>query len=100
MLLNLRALPNGLESHKGFLKSELDSWLAGGLEEADVTFVCTGVEGEAGQTVRLAAHQVRRVLHTFMMLILSGIYFTFYRQFWLLYLRFSGKCLTVRAAAT
>ena len=67
MLLNLRALPNGLESHKGFLKSELDSWLAGGLEEADVTFVCTGVaEGEAGseagRTVRLAAHQVRSVL--------------------------------------
>ena len=60
MLLNLRALPNGLESHKGFLKSELDSWLAGGLEEADVTFICTGVEGEAGKTVRLAVHQVRQ----------------------------------------
>ena len=60
MLLNLRALPNGLESHKGFLKSELDSWLTGGLEEADVTFICTGMEGEAGKTVRLAAHQVRQ----------------------------------------
>ena len=58
MLLNLRALPNGLESHKGFLKSELDAWVTGGLEEADVTFICTGVEGEAGKTVRLAAHQV------------------------------------------
>ena len=55
MLLTLRALPNGLESHKGFLKSELDSRLAGGLDEADVTFICTGV----GKTVRLAAHQVR-----------------------------------------
>ena len=62
MMLNLRALPNGLDSHKGFLKSELDSWLGAGPDEADVTFVVTGVEGEAERTVRLAAHQVRDVM--------------------------------------
>ena len=59
MMLNLRALPNGLESHKQFLKEEVDSWLTGRakLEEADVTFICSAVESENCSPVRLAGHQ-------------------------------------------
>ena len=59
MMLNLRALPDGLESHKQFLKEEVESWLRGGgrLEEADVTFICSSVDSDNGETVRLSGHQ-------------------------------------------
>ena len=60
MMLNLRAVPDGLESHKQFLKEEVDSWLGGGggrLEEADVTFICSSVDSDNPETVRLSAHQ-------------------------------------------
>ena len=59
MMLNLRALPDGLESHKQFLKEEVESWLRGGgrLEEADVTFICSSVDSDNGETVRLKGHQ-------------------------------------------
>ena len=59
MMLNLRALPNGLDSHKQFLKEEVESWLRGGgrLEEADVTFICSSVDSDNGETVRLSGHQ-------------------------------------------
>jgi len=51
MLLNLRALPHGLESHKEFLQDEIGLWLEH-TEQADVTFICSG-----SRTVRLVAHQ-------------------------------------------
>ena len=59
MMLNLRALPDGLESHKQFLKEEVESWLRGGgrLEEADVTFICSSVDSDNAETVRLSGHQ-------------------------------------------
>ena len=59
MMLNLRALPNGLDSHKQFLKEEVESWLTGSgkLEEADVTFICSAVESENCTPVKLAGHQ-------------------------------------------
>ena len=57
MMLNLRALPDGLASHKQFLKEEVESWLRGKLEEADVTFICSSVDSENGETVRLSGHQ-------------------------------------------
>ena len=59
MMLNLRALPDGLESHKEFLKEEVDSWLRGRgkLEEADVTFICSSVDSDNEETVRLSGHQ-------------------------------------------
>ena len=59
MKLNLQALPDGLESHKQFLKEEIESWLAGSgrLEEADVTFICSAVDSDNCEPVRLAGHQ-------------------------------------------
>ena len=58
-MLNLRAVPDGLESHKQFLKEEVDSWLVGGgrLTEADVTFICSSVDSDTAEPVRLSAHQ-------------------------------------------
>ena len=66
MLLNLRAMPHGLESHREFLRTEVEAWLTGAAEETDVTFICTGVDTEErSQAVRLAAHQVRPNIFTF-----------------------------------
>ena len=58
MLLNLRALPSGLESHKKFLQSEVGQWL-GQPGQADVTFICssTGSSNHSARTVCLTAHQ-------------------------------------------
>ena len=65
MLLNLRAMPHGLESHREFLRTEVEAWLTGAAEETDVTFICTGVDTEErSQAVRLAAHQVRPNIFT------------------------------------
>lgn len=65
MLLNLRAMPHGLESHREFLRTEVEAWLTGAAEETDVTFICTGVDTEErSQAVRLAAHQVRQNIFT------------------------------------
>ena len=55
LLLNLRAQPSGLESHKKFLKTEAASWL-GDQCKADITFTCVG-NGAGGAPVRLAGHQ-------------------------------------------
>ena len=64
MLLNLRAMPHGLESHREFLRTEVEAWLTGAAEETDVTFICTGVDTEErSQAVRLAAHQVRQNIY-------------------------------------
>ena len=58
MLLNLRAMPHGLESHREFLRTEVEAWLTGAAEETDVTFICTGVDTEErSQAVRLAARR-------------------------------------------
>ena len=56
MLLNLRALPDGLASHKQFLKTEVDSWLTE-QHQTDVMFICSSVDTELDTTVTLAAHQ-------------------------------------------
>ena len=55
LLLNLRAQPSGLESHKKFLKVEAASWL-GDHCKADITFTCVD-NGAGGAPVRLAGHQ-------------------------------------------
>lgn len=55
LLLNLRAQPSGLESHRKFLKVEAASWL-GEQCKADVTFTCIG-HGDGGTPVQLAGHQ-------------------------------------------
>jgi len=58
MLLNLRAMPEGLESHRKFLETEVGEWL-GLSDQADVTFICTNTSpsNTSNTTVRLAAHQ-------------------------------------------
>ena len=58
-MLNLRALPHGLDSHKQFLKEEVESWLTGGgrQAEADVTFICSAIDSDNREPVRLAGHQ-------------------------------------------
>jgi len=58
MLLNLRAMPLGLESHKKFLQTEVGQWL-GHTDQADVTFICssTGDSNHTNRTVSLSAHQ-------------------------------------------
>ena len=55
LLLNLRAQPSGLESHRKFLKVEAASWL-GEQCKADITFTCVG-HGDGGPPVQLAGHQ-------------------------------------------
>ena len=57
-MCNLRAKPDGLETHKKFLYGEIGGWL-GHPDEADITFICTAVGFECSdkQTVHLTAHQ-------------------------------------------
>jgi len=58
MLLNLRAMPSGLESHKKFVETEVGKWL-GHTDQADVTFICTNSSpsNPTRNTVCLTAHQ-------------------------------------------
>ena len=42
LMCNLRAKPDGLETHKKFLYGEIGGWL-GHPDEADITFICTAV---------------------------------------------------------
>ena len=58
LMCNLRAKPDGLETHKKFLYGEIGGWL-GHPDEVDITFICTAVGFECSdkQTVHLTAHQ-------------------------------------------
>lgn len=56
MLMNLRA-DGGLESHREYLRDEVETWLVDKQEEADVTFICSRVDSDNDDTVMLAAHQ-------------------------------------------
>ena len=56
MLMNLRA-DGGLESHREYLRGEVETWLVDKQEEADVTFICSRVDTDNADTVMLAAHQ-------------------------------------------
>jgi len=55
LLLNLRAQPSGLESHRKFLEAEAVSWL-GERDQADITFICTS-SSEGAIPVHLTGHQ-------------------------------------------
>jgi len=55
LLLNLRAQPSGLVSHRKFLQSEAGFWL-GEQCKADITFTCVGTH-EGATPVHLTGHQ-------------------------------------------